>query len=146
MPENGSHDVSELLPRAEALGRAARAQYGPDLDKRTLLELLDDRRYVFHPTHFVFDAEPLQKGEFGWVQRLGEAPEEGYILYIHPHFRDHEDLPMLIAYQMVVPNWDGVADDEVALRFAGALFDRDPEAIYRRVCELADAIPDPERN
>ena len=93
------------------------------------------------PTELRFDAELLRPGEFGWAQQLGDRPSEGFALVIHPSFRQREeDLPLLMAYQIVAINYLDLANGDEAEVFASILLGLDREAYYQRVCELTDGI------
>ena len=120
----------------------ARARYGPDIDLVKMLAILEDREIVRFPTELRFDAEVLQPGEFGWPQPLGDKPSDGFALVIHPHFRQREeDLPLLIAYQLVAINYLDLANADEAEIFASTLLGIDREEYYSRICQLADGIP-----
>lgn len=133
--------MRSLRDHAVAKALEVRAVYGPELDYATMLRALDDRRFVRYPVHVVFDAEPLQEDEFAFMHQLDADPKEGFVFYLHPHFRGRDaDLPLLMAYHLVVVNYGEIAGIEEAERFGAALCGLPVEAYYERVCALADEV------
>lgn len=135
---------SALRDHAAHRGREARAAYGPAIDCAAMFRMLADRSVVRYPTTIVFDAAPLDPGEFAYPELSTDADDASYRLYVHPCFRDREDaLPPLIAYQLVRINYGDVATHEDAEAFGAALLGMNVDEYYERVCALADAIPSP---
>ncbi len=123
--------------------RRARARYGGRIDYATIRRMLSDELVVRYPVELRFDAEPLEPGEFAYVEQLGTHPAQGFVLYVHPRFRNREELlPLLIAYHLVRVNYGLVATHEEAELFGSTLLGLDREAYYRRLCEAADEIWD----
>lgn len=123
---------------------AARMKYGLYIDADTILRMLEDRAVVRYPTQISFDAGPLQAGEFAFVQPLGDSPQAGYCIVIHPHFQKQPDLwPLLISYHLVVVNYGEVAEPAEAELFGATLLGLEVDAYYQALCELADSIPKP---
>ncbi len=121
---------------------AAHEKYGPSIDWDTFQRMLDDPLVVRYPTTIAFDSQPLQPGEFAFVQPRGEQPAEGFQLFIHPHFRDRPDaLPLLIAYHLVRVNYGEIATHEEAELFGATLLGLEVDAYYQAVCRLADELP-----
>lgn len=119
----------------------ARAKYGNDIGHAEILEILDDREVVRYPVRLVFACDALHEGEFGFVQPIGKSPAEGFILHIHPAFKDREDvLPLLIAYQLVVVNYGEIATGNEAELFGATLLGIDVDDYYERLCTLADSL------
>ena len=74
-PEQGRQSLRDhLMTKAMEI----RTRYGP-LDHAAILRLLDDRNAVRYPVMLVYDAEPLQPGEFGYMHRIADHPSEGFI-------------------------------------------------------------------
>ncbi|MFQ5501302.1 MAG: hypothetical protein ACE5EQ_03255 [Phycisphaerae bacterium] len=120
---------------------AAYAKYGPSIDWDTFQRMLDDPLVVRYPTTIVFDSQPLEPGEFAFVQPRGGQPAEGFQLFIHPHFRDRSDaLPLLIAYHLVRVNYGEIATHEEAELFGATLLGLEVDAYYQSVCRLADEL------
>jgi hypothetical protein len=129
-----------LADHAAWCGAGARERHGP-IDHAALLRLLDDRQVVRYPVEIRFDASGLEPGEFAHAAAVGDHPEDGFHLRVHPYFRDRAaDLPLLIAYHLVTVNYGSVATHEEAERFAAELLGMDREEYYLRVCALADEL------
>ena len=121
--------------------QAARLKYGLYIDTDTIMKMLDDRSVVRYPTGVRFDAEPLQPGEFAVAMPIGDRPEDGYCLFVHPHFERHKDIwPLLIAYHIVDINYGEMATHEEAELFGATLLGLEVDAYYEALCELADSI------
>ncbi len=104
--------------------------------------LLEDREIVRYPVTLVFDDAPLQTGEYGFPEPVGCRPQDGFRLYLHPHFEHRDDvLAMLVAYQLVRVNYGDVASHEKAEVFGAALCGMDQDAYYETLCTLVDSIP-----
>lgn len=123
------------------------AAYGVAPTYADFLKILDDRQLVPYRVHFVFSDENLQPGEFGFMLAMnGTDPREGFVLYMHPCFRDRTDeIGPLIAYQLVVafavgPNGPLPVSRIEAERFGARLMGLDEAAFYQQVCDLADSM------
>lgn len=120
----------------------ARARCGGGVDRAGLEALLVDRSQVRYPVGIRFDAEPLRDGEFACLEALGERPEEGFCLFVHPMFESDDDLlPLLVAYYIPSVNYGSVATEVEAEIYGSALNGLDREAYYRRLCSAADRVP-----
>lgn len=129
--------------RGHVLDKAleARAALGPEIGYAQILELLADGRFVRYPVSLVFDSAPLQSGEFGWAQPVGEHPSEGFRMVIHPAFQEQQQaLPLLIAYHLVVINYGEIVTNEEAELYGAALNGLEVEDYYQRLCALADQL------
>jgi len=119
----------------------ARAKYGADIGYAEILEMLADREVVRYPVKTVFACDALQEGEFAFVQPIGTSPSEGFILHIHPAFENRkEDLPLLIAYQLVVINYGDIATGTDAELFGATLLGIEVDSYYERLCTLTDSL------
>ena len=135
-------DAREALAE-HAVKKAAelRARCGGAMTWAQLIELLEDPQAMRYPCRIEFGAEALQPGEFAWPQPLGERPQDGFRLWLHPHFEGRdEDCLLLAAYQLVAVGYGEVANHEVAELFGSTLCGREREDYYRRVCALADEL------
>ena len=65
-----------LNAHVAAKGAEIRAKYGPSIGWRELRRLLEDRAHVRYPCHIVFDAAPLEPGEFAHPVARGNRPED----------------------------------------------------------------------
>ncbi len=61
-------------------------KYGPQIGWPQLEQILEDRTCCRYPCEIVFDAAPLEPGEFAYPAPKGEWPEDGFRLHVHPHF------------------------------------------------------------
>lgn len=119
----------------------ARARLGGRADRASLMRLLDDRSIVRYPLGVRFDAEPLRAGEFACLEALGERPEEGFCLFVHPLFEPVDDLlPLLVAYYIPSVNYGSVSTHVEAELFGAVLNGIDREEYYRILCSVADAV------
>lgn len=125
---------------------SARLRHGLMVDSDAIQRILRDRQTVRYPVELVFDAGPLEPGEFAFPQPLGEHPSKGFRLAVHPLFRDRPDVwAMLVAYHIPTINYGEVAGPAEAELFGAALVGMDREEYYRALCELADSLSGPER-
>ncbi|MBI2513019.1 MAG: hypothetical protein HYV96_13650 [Opitutae bacterium] len=134
-----------LAAHVEAKGAEIFAKYGPQIGWSRLQTILEDRACVRYPCRIEFDAAPLQPGEFAHPAPLGEAPEAGFTLYVHPLFMTQLAMvPHLALYQLVVVNYGEFASADDAEIFAAAALGLDRERYYQTLCALADQLGAPE--
>jgi hypothetical protein len=130
-----------LTAHAAAKGAEIRAKYGPKIDWEAILRILDDRECVRYPCTLVFDAKPLLPGEFAQPLALGERPEDGFALYLHPLFVHRTDeLPYLVLYQLVLVNYGEFASSDDAEVFGASVLGLTREVYYQAVCRMADKV------
>lgn len=116
-------------------------KYGPSLDWKTLMRILQDRVCVRYPCAVVFDAEPLLPGEFAHALARGAKPEDGFTIYVHPLFMTQMDVvPALVLYQLVLVNYGEFATAEDAETFGANALGLDREVYYRQLCAAADQL------
>jgi hypothetical protein len=124
-----------------AKGREIRAKYGPHIGWKDLLRLLADRACVRYPCEIVFDAGPLQPGEFAHPVAKGERPEEGFMMFVHPVFLTQlERVPGLVLYQLVLVNYGEFASADDAETFGASALGLSQDEYYDALCELAGQI------
>jgi hypothetical protein len=117
------------------------AQYGPELAWKDLPRLLADPAFVRYPCELVFDAAPLEPGEFAHPVPRGDSPQAGFQLCIHPFFMtDLDRVPALALYQLVLINYGDFASAEDAETFGAAALGIEPDAYYQRLCQAADDL------
>jgi hypothetical protein len=125
----------------EAKGLEIYAQYGPRLGWKELLQLLTNRKLVRYPCEVVFDAGPLEAGEFAQVAPKGERPEDGFTIFVHPFFMTQLNrVPCLVLYQLVLVNYGDFASSDDAESFGAAALGILREEYYQMICELADQV------
>ena len=130
-----------LREHVAAKGEEIRAKYGPRIGWAELQRILQDPSCVRYPCDIVFDAAPLQPGEFAWPAPKGDRPEDGFTLYVHPFFLTQLDVvPYLVLYQLVLVNYGPFASPDDAETFGAAALGLDKDEYYARLCELADQI------
>jgi hypothetical protein len=116
-------------------------KYGPRVGWSELLRLLEDRACVRYPCRIAFDAARLEPGEFAHPVPLGERPEDGFTIHVHPVFMAQlEAVPALVLYQLVVVNYGGFASADDAEAFGAAALGMSCSEYYATVCELADQV------
>ena len=109
---------------------AARLKYGLYIDSDTILKMLDDGEVVRYPTGLRFDAGLLMPGEFAQALPLGDHPQEGFCIYVHPWFEDQKEIwPLLIAYHLVRINYGEVAGADEAELYGATLLTRSRDVL-----------------
>ena len=126
---------------AAAIGAGIYEKYGPRIGWTQLQQILLDRTCVRYPCEIVFDAAPLQTGEFAHPIAKGDRPEAGFILYVHPFFMTQlEQVPLLVLYQLVLVNYGAFAAPEDAETFGAAALGLARDEYYYTLCRLADEL------
>jgi hypothetical protein len=116
-------------------------KYGPHIGWSELLKILEDRAVVRYPCEIVFDAAPLQEGEFAHPIANGEQPEDGFKIFVHPFFA--LQLPLisyLVLYQLVMVNYGDFASADDAETFGSHALGLPKDDYYQTLCELTDQI------
>lgn len=138
----GDDGRRSLNAHAAAKGADIREKYGPHIGWNELLRILEDRTCVRYPCEIVFDAKPLEPGEFARPVPKGELPENGFTLHVHPCFLTQlERVPYLVLYQLVLVNYGAFATADDAEVFGATALGLSKDDYYRAVCELADQVP-----
>jgi len=126
-------------------GAEIHAKYGPRIGWNELVRVLEDPTCVRYPCRIEFGATELQPGEFAFPVAVGERPEDGFTMYVHPLFMARLDaVPALVFYQLVLVNYGAFAAAADAEAFGAAALGLDREEYYARVCDLADQVALPE--
>ena len=124
-----------------AKGAEIRAKYGPHIGWRELRQILDDRIHVRYPCEIVFDAGPLEPGEFAHPVAKGERPEDGFTMHVHPFFMTQlAQVPYLVLYQLVLVNYGEFASADDAETFGAAVLGISRDEYYQALCELAEQV------
>jgi hypothetical protein len=130
-----------LSAHAAAKGAELRLKYGPQPGGSELGRILLDREFVRYPCELRFEAGPLLAGEFAYPAPNGARPEEGYVLYVHPHFQGQpEQVAFLVFYQLAAINYGPFASAADAEAFGAAALGISKDEYYRALCELADQV------
>ena len=112
-----------LTAHVESKGTEIFVKYGPRLDWAALQRLLADRVYVRYPCEIVFDHSQLLPGEFAQPVQKGEAPEDGFTMFMHPIFMTQLDVvPALVLCQLTALNYGVFASSDDAETFGAAAF------------------------
>jgi hypothetical protein len=128
---------SHVATKAEEI----RARYGPHIGSGELAAMLDDRSAVRYPCEIVFDATPLQAGEFAHPVPNGDDPEAGFKICVHPFFSTQPDrVPCLVLYQMVLVNYGPFASPDDAETFGAGVLGMSKEEYYQALCKMADQL------
>jgi hypothetical protein len=136
------HDARQSLnASAAAIGAEIYEKYGPQIGWTQLLQILKDRSCARFPCKIMFDAAPLQAGEFAHPVAEGDRPEDGFTIYVHPFFmRQLEQVPPLVLYQLVLVNYGAFAAPEDAETIGAAALGLARDEYYRILCRLADEL------
>ena len=130
-----------LHAHVAAKGVELREKYGPSIGWPELLRLLGDRAFVRYPCEIVFDAAPLEAGEFAHPVAKGDRPEDGFTMYVHPCFMAHlPQVPGLVLYQLVLVNYGEFASPGDAEVFGASALGLTRDEYYATLCALADQI------
>ncbi|MGD0208860.1 MAG: hypothetical protein ABSC89_14765 [Verrucomicrobiota bacterium] len=133
-----------LNAHVAARGAELRAQYGPHIGWPELRQILEDRTQVRYPCEIVFDAGPLNPGEFAHPAAKGERPEEGFTMFVHPVFLTQlQQVPCLVLYQLVLVNYGEFASADDAETFGAAALGLSRDEYYRTLCEMAGRVCGP---
>jgi hypothetical protein len=133
-----------LNEHVAARGREIHGKYGPHIGWRELRQILADRSCVRYPCEIVFDAAPLNPGEFAHPVAKGKRPEDGFTMYVHPIFMTQlQQVPCLVLYQLVLVNYGEFASADDAETFGAAVLGLSQHEYYDTLCELADPLADP---
>ncbi len=136
------HDARQSLnAAAAATGAGIYEKYGPRIGWAQLRQILQDRTCVRYPCEVVFDAGPLEPGEFAHPVPRGDRPEGGFTMYVHPFFQAQlEQVPLLVLYQLVLVNYGAFAGPEDAEVFGAAALGLARDDYYVSLCRLADQL------
>jgi hypothetical protein len=137
-----AHDARQSLNAcAAAIGAEIYEKYGPRIGWTQLQQILGDRRCVRYPCEIVFDAAPLQAGEFAHPVAKGDHPRDGFVVYVHPLFMMQlEEVPLLVLYQLVLVNYGAFASPDDAETFGAAALGLPKDEYYHTLCRLADGL------
>lgn len=127
-------------------GAEIRSKYGPAIGWAQLQHILQDRDFVRYPCEIAFDADPLLPDECAFPLPLGDRPEDGFRLCVHPYFATEPSrVPVLALYQLVSVNYGAFASPEDAEAFGAAVLGVTTDEYYEALCAMADEIAvDPE--
>ncbi|MGO9587864.1 MAG: hypothetical protein ACLP2Y_16910 [Limisphaerales bacterium] len=124
-----------------ARGREIHEKFGPNIGWRELRQILEDRACVRYPCEVVFDAGPLEPGEFAHPVARGKRPEDGFTMCVHPFFLTQlECVPGLVLYQLVLVNYGEFASADDAETFGAAALGISRDEYYATLCEMADEV------
>lgn len=130
-----------LNAHVAAKGAEIHAKYGPVIGWTQLQAILQDRTCVRYPCRLVFDRTGLNPGEFAHPEPLGENPEAGFTLSVHPLYMTQLAMvPYLVLYQLVAVNYGVFASADDAETFAAHALGLPREEYYQALCDLADLV------
>jgi len=133
-----------LTEHVAARGREIHAEYGPHIGWPELRRILEDRACVRYPCEIVFEAGPLDPGEFAHPVAKGERPEDGFTMHVHPFFLAQlAQVPALVLYQLVLVNYGEFASTDDAETFGAAALGISRDEYYQTLCNLADQLGGP---
>lgn len=130
-----------LSDHVAAKGAEIRAKYGPAIGWSQLQRILGDRECLRYPCEVAFDAAPLLSDECAFPMPIGDRPEDGFRLCVHPYFSvDPGRVPLLALYQVVAINYGAFASPDDAEIFGAAVLGIPREEYYEALCSMADEI------
>jgi hypothetical protein len=133
-----------LNAHVTARGAELRAKYGLHIGWPELRRILEDRTQVRYPCEIVFDAGPLQPGEFAHPVARGERPEDGFTMYVHPIFMTRlPQVPGLVLYQLVLVNYGEFASADDAETFGATALGLSRDEYYCTLCEMTGRVCGP---
>ncbi|MBA4146646.1 MAG: hypothetical protein H0X66_00920 [Verrucomicrobia bacterium] len=122
-------------------GEEIREKFGPHIGWSALMQILDDRTVVRYPVEIVFDASALGEGEFAHPLPLGNKPEDGFKMHVHPYFATQPDrVPSLVLYQLVLVNYGEFASANDAETFGSCALGISKDEYYNTLCTVVDEI------
>jgi hypothetical protein len=143
MPKQLTADDARLSmhDHVTAKGAELRAKYGPVIGWSELQRILEDRAFVRYPCKIEFNAAALGPGEFAYPEQVGEKPEDGFTMFVHPIYMTQLNLvPHLVLYQLVLVNYGVFASAYDAEAFGAAALGLSEGEFYHTVCQLADQL------
>lgn len=130
-----------LTAHAADKGCQIREKFGPDLGWKELTDLLEERSLVRYPCTIVFDTAGLQAGEMAHPEPLGETPEEGFKIFVHPVLMTRlHDVPAVVLYQLVLVNYGEFASATDAEAFGANALGISTDEYYQKLCDIADLV------
>ena len=130
-----------LTAHVEAKGIEVFVKYGSPMGWAELQALLNDRAYVRYPCEIVFDHTQLNPGEFAYPMPRGDAPEQGFTMFVHPVFMlELARVPALVLYHLVAVNYGEFASSDDAETFGAAALGLTRDEYYAMLCECADQV------
>ncbi len=130
-----------LTAHAGDKGAQVFEKYGPHIGWNELQLLLEDRMCVRYPCTIVFDTAGLHLGEMAHPEPLGENPEDGFKIFVHPLLMTRlKEVPAVVLYQLVLVNYGEFASAEDAEVFGAYALGMSKEDYYNLLCEIADQI------
>ena len=140
-PPTAQDARQSLNASAAAIGAEIYEKYGPRIGWSQLLQILKDRSCARYPCEIVFDAAPLQAGEFAHPIAKGDRPEDGFCINVHPLFMMQLDqVPRLALYQLVLVNYGAFASADDAETFGAAALGLGKDEYYHALCDVADQL------
>jgi hypothetical protein len=126
---------------------ACREKYGTELTWELVQKILGDGDFVRFPVQIAFTEDHLQRGEFAIPVPLGESAKDGFVLTIRPFFEGNEEaLVPLVLYHIPSINYLDIVTHVEAELFGAAMLGLEIDEYYRRICELADSMPEAARH
>lgn len=134
MKDTHSEKIAEIISYMEQT-------HGLPLKSDQLPNIFQDRGCVFYPVKMVYDADPLKDGEFAYMHQVDRDKNKGFMLYMHPKFKDRpEELPFLVAYHLAVVNFGEEVDSDVAEALGAALMKMEVDPYYDKINALYESL------
>ncbi|MGZ4961499.1 MAG: hypothetical protein ACXWKG_11415 [Limisphaerales bacterium] len=130
-----------LTAHAGDKGAQVYEKYGPHIGWNELQSIMEDRTCVRYPCTIVFDTAGLHVGEMAHPEPLGENPEDGFKIFVHPLLMTRlKEVPAVVLYQLVLVNYGEFASAEDAEVFGANALGMSKEEYYNLLCGIADQV------
>jgi len=134
---------SAVSIHASEKAREIRSRLGENIDYQAVVDMLEDRKSTRYPTQLRFVTEGIEPGMFAMTEAISDNPDDGYVISMHSVFEDqHDVLPALILYQLVLVNYGDLATANDAEIFGSTILDMDRDDYYDQIVSLTDSIWD----
>lgn len=141
MPPVTADARQSLNDHVAGKGREIHAKYGPRIGWNEIQRIVEDPEVVRYPCSISFSTDGLRAGEFAYPHSLGEMPEDGFVIRVHPLYVTCLSMvPHLVLYQLVAVNYGDFASTDDAETFGAAAVGMDKETYYQTICQLADQL------
>lgn len=132
---------SAVSLHASEKAKDIRSRYGSDINYKTILDILDDRKSTRYPVQLRFSTDSIEPGMFALTEAISDNPDDGYTISLHSALEGrHDILPALILYQLVLVNYGDLATANDAELFGSTVLNMDRQDYYEQIVTLTDSL------